>query len=284
MPAGILSGPSASVKAAAPAAPLRPGPEGLESGRERKAAVPRSQVRRARRIVVKVGSSLLAPGGELDRKVIGALAKQVAALVAGGRELLLVTSGAISAGLKPLGLLKRPGELPLLQAAAAAGQGLLMHAYQIAFSRCNLVAAQILITRDGLDGREPEVLLRLLEGEELGTLFRAGGEKLAARKRWLAFGHRPSGRIVIDDGAARALVEKHRSLLPIGVLGAEGAFPAGASVSIVTRRGREVARGISNYSAADVERIKGRQTDALAGIVGEVRFDEVVHRDNLTVL
>jgi glutamate 5-kinase len=404
MPAGILSGPSASVKAAAPAAPLRPGPEGLESGRERKAAVPRSQVRRARRIVVKVGSSLLAPGGELDRKVIGALARQVAALVAGGRELLLVTSGAISAGLKPLGLLKRPGELPLLQAAAAAGQGLLMHAYQIAFSRCNLVAAQILITRDGLDGRErylntrntlrallerkavpvinendtisvdeikfgdndllsalvasvaeadllilltgvpglldadgrvvrtveavtpevealvrsdrsaeglggmgsklqaarigqksafqtiiapgrePEVLLRLLEGEELGTLFRAGGEKLAARKRWLAFGHRPSGRIVIDDGAARALVEKHRSLLPIGVLGAEGAFPAGASVSIVTRRGREVARGISNYSAADVERIKGRQTDMLAGIVGEVRFDEVVHRDNLTVL
>ena len=366
--------------------------------------MPRSQVRRARRVVVKVGSALLAPGGELDRKFIGSLAKQVAGLVAAGREVLLVTSGAISAGLKPLGLTERPSELPLLQAAAAAGQGQLMHAYQIAFSRCELVAAQILITRDGLDererylnirntirallerkavpvinendtvsveeirfgdndllsalvaslaeadllilltgvaglldregrvvrtveeitpevdalvrseksaegsggmgsklaaarigqksafhtviapGREPEVITRLTDGEEIGTFIKAGGEKLGARKRWLAFGGRPAGKIVVDDGAAKALVERKKSLLAIGVVGAEGGFVAGASVSIVTRRGRELARGISNYSAADVEKIKGRRTDELAAIVGEVRFDEVVHRDNLTVL
>jgi glutamate 5-kinase len=366
--------------------------------------MPRSQVRRAKRIVVKAGSALLAPGGELDRKFIGALSKQVAALVAAGREVLLVTSGAISAGLKPLGLAERPSELPLLQAAAAAGQGQLMHAYQIAFSRCDLVAAQILITRDALDererylnvrntirallerkavpvinendtvsveeirfgdndllsalvaslaeadllilltgvpglldregrvvrmietigpeidalvrgdvsaegsggmasklaaarigqksafhtviapGREPDVVTRLMDGEELGTFIKAGGEKLVARKRWLAFGQRPAGKIVVDDGAAKALVERHKSLLAIGVAAVEGGFAAGASVSIVTKRGRELARGITNYSAADIEKIKGRRTDELAAIVGEVRFDEVVHRDNLTVL
>ncbi len=366
--------------------------------------MPRSQIRRARRVVVKVGSSLLAPGGELDRKFIGSLARQVAAAVGAGREVLLVTSGAISAGLKPLGLAGRPAELPLLQAAAAAGQGLLMHAYQIAFSRCDLVAAQLLITRDGLDGRErylnarntirallerravpvinendtvsveeirfgdndllsalvaslaeadllvlltgvaglmdregrvvrnvgeitpeidalvrsdrseegsggmgsklaaarigqksafhtvivpgrePDAVSRVLDGEELGTFIKAGGEKLGARKRWLAFGQRPAGRIVVDDGAARALVERKKSLLAIGVAAVEGSFAAGESVSIVTKRGRELARGISNYSAADVGRIKGRRTDELAAVVGEVRFDEVVHRDNLTVL
>ncbi|HOX06788.1 MAG TPA: glutamate 5-kinase [Planctomycetota bacterium] len=366
--------------------------------------MPRSQVRRARRVVVKVGSALLAPGGELDRKFIGGLARQVATLVSAGREVLLVTSGAISAGLKPLGLSGRPNELPLLQAAAAAGQGQLMHAYQIAFSRCDLVAAQILITRDALDererylnvrntirallgrravpvinendtvsveeirfgdndllsalvaslaeadllilltgvaglldgegrvvptveeispevsalvrsdrsaegtggmgsklaaarigqksafhtviapGREPDVIARIMDGEEIGTLIKAGGEKLLARKRWLAFGQRPAGRIVVDDGAAKALVERKKSLLAIGVAAVEGGFAAGESVSIVTKRGRELARGISNYSAADVERIRGRRTDELASIVGEVRFEEVVHRDNLTML
>ena len=116
--------------------------------------MPRTVLRQARRIVVKVGSALLAPGGELDRKFIGSLARQVGDLVAAGREVLLVTSGAISAGLKPLGLTERPEELPLLQAAAAAGQGLLMHAYQVAFGRQDLVAAQVLITRDGLEDRE----------------------------------------------------------------------------------------------------------------------------------
>ena len=366
--------------------------------------MPRKVLRQARRIVVKVGSNLLAPGGEMDRKFIGELARQAAALVRAGRQVMIVTSGAIAAGLKPLGLARRPPELPLLQAAAAAGQGLLMHAYQVAFGRQDLVAAQVLITRDGLEdrerylnarntlmallergavpvinendtvsvdeirfgdndrlsalvaslagadllvllsgvpglldaagavvprvgevgaevralvraeksaegsggmdskleaarigaragfhtvvagGREPEVLLLVADGQEVGTWFVGGAAREAARKQWLAFSQRAEGRLVIDDGAVRALVERKKSLLPSGVLAAEGNFGAGAGVAIVTRRGKEVARGISNYSSRDVERIKGRKTSELAAIVGEARFDEVVHRDNLTVL
>ncbi|MHC4914439.1 MAG: glutamate 5-kinase, partial [Planctomycetota bacterium] len=325
-------------------------------------------------------------------------------LVNTGREMLIVSSGAIAAGLKPLGLKRKPGDLPLLQAAAAAGQGLLMHAYQIAFGRQNLVAAQILITRDGLEhrqrylnarntalallkrkavpiinendtvsvdeirfgdndqlsalvasfvgadllimlsdvpglldadgrvvqrveeidaetrslvrsdrtpegvggmiskleaveigqksgfhtvvapGREPEVLHRVTDGEETGTWFVCGEERPAARKQWLAFSQKSEGRIVIDEGAVKALVERQKSLLPSGILRAEGNFRAGAGVSIVTRRGREVARGITNYSADDVQKIRGHKTSELGGIVGEAHFDEVVHRDNLTTV
>jgi glutamate 5-kinase len=364
----------------------------------------RREVARARRLVVKIGSSLLAPGGELNRRFIGDLARQTATLTRSGRQVLIVTSGAIAAGLRPLGLAGRPTELPLLQAAAAAGQGLLMHAYQVAFGRQGLVAAQVLVTRDGLEhrqrylnarntvlallergavpvinendtvsvdeirfgdndrlsalvaslagadllvllstvpglqaadgsvvervgdigteadalvrsdrsaegtggmaskleaarvglragfhtviagGREENVLPRLLEGERLGTWFVGGAARAAARKQWLAFSQKSQGILVIDEGAVKALVERKKSLLPSGILRAEGSFSAGAGVTVVSRRGREVARGISNYSSRDIERIKGRQTSELAGLLGPVRFDEVVHRDNLTVL
>jgi len=133
-------------------------------------------------------------------------------------------------------------------------------------------------------GRESDVLARVADGEEIGTWFLAGEERPAARKQWLAFSQKSEGKIFIDDGAVRALVERKKSLLPSGILRAEGRFRAGAGVAVVTRRGREVARGVSNYSAADIEKIKGRKTSELAKIVGKAHFDEVVHRDNLTIV
>ncbi len=133
-------------------------------------------------------------------------------------------------------------------------------------------------------GRENNVLARVLDGEELGTWFVAGEERPAARKQWLAFSQKSEGSLAIDDGAVKALVERHKSLLPSGIVHVEGRFSAGAGVAITTKRGREVARGISNYSAADIEKIKGRKTSELAAVVGKSHFDEVVHRDNLKIV
>ena len=132
------------------------------------------------------------------------------------------------------------------------------------------------------DGRMENILPRLLAGEELGTLFLPAGRKLSSRSRWIG-SVRPAGTIVVDDGAARALVGQHRSLLPAGIVRVEGSFNRGDIIAIQSGDGTLIARGLCNYSADQVERIRGKRTQVVRELLAEAAYDEVVHRDNLVV-
>jgi glutamate 5-kinase len=133
-------------------------------------------------------------------------------------------------------------------------------------------------------GREPEVLVRLAQGEEIGTLLTAGTVPLAARKAWLADHLTLGGRLTLDAGAAKALVRGGKSLLPIGVVEVAGEFQRGEIVACIGPEGREVARGLVNYSAEETRRIMRRPSGDIEAILGYVDEPELIHRDNLVVL
>jgi glutamate 5-kinase len=361
-------------------------------------------VGRADTVVVKVGTNVLAdPAGRLDRDRIRALADQLHRVRTAGRRVVLVTSGAIGAGVGKLGLGKRPADLPQLQACAAVGQSALMQLYQESFTPHGVHTAQILLTAgdfdsrarylnarntirtlfeyhalpiinendtvsvaeirfgdndhlaamvsnllrapllvlltnvDGLYSADPRedptaelvatvphidhavssmagsgksdlgtggmrsklkaarvataagvavvmangshdgILDRVFAAEPVGTLFLPHGENIPAWKRWLGYTARPVGTVTIDDGARRAVVEQGRSLLPVGVTAVTGEFRKGDVVAVVDAAGREVARGLTNYAAADAERLRGKPRDERAS------YGELIHRDNLVV-
>jgi glutamate 5-kinase len=366
---------------------------------------------KARRLVVKVGTGLVAsPGAGLDPVRIRRLTDDLSRIVAAGKEVVLVSSGAIASGMARLGLTERPRSIPEKQAAAAVGQSALMWHYEQAFARHGLKVAQVLLTQedishrarylnarntllallgfgvlpivnendtvaveeikvgdndnlsalvahlidadllvlltdvDGLytgdprrdpsarridvvetlteeiqrlaqdapetvsvggmstklqagqkamasgipmviaSGEEAHVLPRLLRGEPVGTIFLPKADRLGARKRWLAFAVPPQGRLIVDTGAKRALTERGKSLLPSGVVEVEGEFQAGELVVLASADGKEFARGLTNYDAEEIRRIRGAKTTAIEGILGYKRLDEVIHRDNLAVL
>ncbi|HET7731182.1 MAG TPA: glutamate 5-kinase [Usitatibacter sp.] len=133
-------------------------------------------------------------------------------------------------------------------------------------------------------GREPELLVRLMGGESIGTLLTAATAPVAARKQWLADHLKPAGRIVLDAGAVRALVADGKSLLPIGATAIEGSFERGEVVSLTAPDGREIARGLVNYGAADAARILRKPTAEIERVLGYVAEPELIHRDNLVVL
>lgn len=365
----------------------------------------------ARRLVVKVGSSLVTNEGRgVDHASVARWAEQIAALKQAGREVVLVSSGAIAEGMQRLGWSKRPAAMHALQAAAAVGQMGLVQAYEAAFSRFGLHTAQILLTHDDLadrrrylnarstiitllglgvipiinendtvttdeirfgdndtlgalvtnlieadalvlltdrnglysadprkdpaatlirhacagdpalevmaggagsslglggmltkvlaakraarsgastviaNGAEPSVLQRLAAGESLGTQLVADTTPLAARKQWLADHVRLAGKLWLDDGAVRALVHDGKSLLPIGVVRCEGQFERGEVLGCCDPDGREVARGLVNYSAAETQRILRRPSAEIEAILGYVDEPELIHRDNLVLL
>jgi len=367
--------------------------------------------RKARRVVVKVGSSLLAGGSPgLSEEYVRALVDAIAAARGSGRDVLLVSSGAIVTGLKPLGFETKPKALRLQQAAAAVGQGVLVHAYSEAFKRHGLVVGQVLLTRDGMEGREryvnaqntlvalleagaipiinendtvsvdeirigdndtlaglctrlvdadllviltdvegfctsdprkghaevvdevvnitdevermaggagtdsgsggmvtkieaarmataagagmvlvqgrdPSILGRVLQGEHVGTFFRPRSSPLEARKFWISFASAIAGTVRVNEGAHKALLQDGRSLLPVGVTGVDGEFGRGDTVRIEGADGVEFARGISNYSSDDVRLIGGKRSTELAELLGTTETeDEVIHRDNLVIL
>ena len=126
-------------------------------------------------------------------------------------------------------------------------------------------------------------LLRILAGKPVGTLFVARGEAIPSWKRWIGMTAQPRGKLVLDDGARRAVETNGRSLLAIGIVDAQGRFRKGDVVAICDRQGQEFARGLTNYSADDVLRIKGLKTDQIAVALGHCPYEEVVHRDNLAV-
>ena len=357
--------------------------------------------------VVKVGTNVLADAaGTLDRARIQSLADQLLRIRAAGWKVVLVSSGAIGAGVGQLGLPARPTELPHLQACAAVGQTALMRMYQEALAPHGVLPAQILLTAgdfesrgrylnvrntiltlfdyaalpvinendtvsvaeikfgdndhlaalvanlmrapllvlltnvDGLYTADPRtdpaaalvptvegidagvtemagvtksslgtggmksklkaarvataaggsvvmangsrdgILDEIFAGEPVGTLFLPQGS-LSARQRWVGFTVRPRGVVTVDDGAKRAVLEKGRSLLPVGVRGVRGDFGKGDVISICDTAGTEFARGLSNYAAADAGRIAGLNTDQVAALLGRMNYPELVHRDNL---
>jgi glutamate 5-kinase len=368
-------------------------------------------VARARRLVVKVGSSLVTNEGRgLDHAAVARWAGEIATLRERGKEVVLVSSGAIAEGMLRLGWTSRPRAIHDLQAAAALGQMGLVHGYERAFSHYGLHTAQVLLTHDDLAdrrrylnarstlttllrlgvipvinendtvttdeirvgdndtlgalvanlveadvlilltdqqglytadprrdpratlvhearagdpaleamaggagsalgrggmltkvqaarraarsgastviacGREPDVLTRLANGEALGTTLRAAPTTLAARKQWLADHVQLAGRLRLDEGAVQALVRDGKSLLPIGVVGVDGAFERGEVVGCYAPDGREVARGLANYGSQEAARIARRPSSEIEAILGYVDEPELIHRDNLVLL
>jgi len=311
--------------------------------------------------VVKVGSSLVTNEGRgIDHDAVGRWAGEIAGLRKGGKEIVLVSSGAIAEGMQRLGWAERPAAMHALQAAAAVGQMGLVHAYETAFARFGLHTAQILLTHEDLSDRrrylnarstittllslgvipvinendtvttdeirfgdndtlgalvtnliEAEVLVLLTDQpglyrsdprkdpnaelvrqaraadptlEAIGTELTADTMTLAARKQWLADHVRLAGKITLDAGAVRALTRDGKSLLPIGVIACSGTFERGAVVACCDPEGREIARGLINYSAAETQRIMRKPSSEIAALLGYVDELELIHRNNLVLL
>lgn len=374
----------------------------------RRPLVDRAFLARARRVVVKVGSSSLTTReGGIDADRLDALVDTLAKRRADGGEVVLVSSGAIAAGLAPLGLTVRPRDVTTQQAAASVGQGLLLHSYTVAFGRRGVTVGQVLLTADDVVRRSHyanarRTLYRLLglgvvpvvnendtvatdeirfgdndrlaalvahlvhadalvllsdvdalydgppsrpgvrrvptvsgpqdlegvrigkvgaagvglggmvtkvdaagiastagvptlltsaalagqglAGDDVGTWFAASGRRTASRLLWLAHAARPAGRLVLDDGAVAAVVDRRMSLLPAGVARVEGRFSAGDAVDLVNLAGVVVARGRVNFDSAELPTLLGRSTRDLARELGAGYEREVVHRDDLVLI
>jgi len=362
-------------------------------------------LRRVRRAVVKIGSNVLAGPSGLRRERVRALAGEIATLTKHGRQLVVVSSGAVAAGAPRLG--PRRTRIEWRQAAAAVGQIGLMGAYERAFAAHDRLVAQVLLTHadladrrrylnarhtlrtlldlgvvpivnendtvaveelkfgdndnlsaltaalleadllvmlsdvEGLHTRDPRrdpaaplvrvarpdadvvagaagptgtggmasklaaaqkaaaagiptviadgtcegVLAAIFDpGTEAGTLIVADGDPLTRRKHWIAYTLKPAGALHVDRGAERAVAQGGRSLLPSGVLAVVGGFGVGDCVRCVGPDGREFARGLVNYGALEVDKIKGAQTRDIERLLGYKGSDEVIHRDDLVLL
>ena len=133
-------------------------------------------------------------------------------------------------------------------------------------------------------GTEPDVLGRLSRGERIGSLFQATSTKMESRKRWMRSGLSTRGKIVVDEGASRAMLRRHASLLPAGVRDVQGAFDRGDIVAVLDGESRQIAAGITNYGFAELAGIKGVRSDRIEEILGHHYGDEVIHRNNMVVV
>jgi glutamate 5-kinase len=133
-------------------------------------------------------------------------------------------------------------------------------------------------------GERPDVLDAIFRAEPVGTLFLPHNTTMPAWKRWLGYAARPRGRFVVDAGARQAVQALGRSLLPIGVVRVEGAFHKGDVVALCDAEGMEFARGLTNYSSAAAERLRGLRSEQIRELLGELPYEEFVHRDNLVVV
>ncbi len=134
------------------------------------------------------------------------------------------------------------------------------------------------------NGREPDVLVRINHGEDMGTLFPARASKMESKKRWMLSGLASKGKIVVDRGAVLALKKQNKSLLPAGVIELEDNFQRGDIVNILNEEGEHIGCGICNYSSADMAIIKGSHSDKILSLLGHEYGDEVIHRNNMVVL
>jgi len=371
----------------------------------------RALIVNAQKIVIKVGTSTLThANGKLNLGQIERLVRQLSDLRNQGKDVVLVSSGAIGAGMGKLNLEERPKTIPEKQAVAAIGQGILLHIYEKMFSEYGQATAQLLLTKADLEhrqrflnarntlltllqlgvipivnendtvafeeikfgdndtlaalvgtlidadlvvlltdidgfyngnprqnptaqrisvvpvineqverlagsvgskfgsggmvtkisaariavnagiplviahGADERIVPKLMRGDDVGTLFLPMEIKPHLRKSWIAFGSHVAGKLTVDDGAKDALLHKGKSLLPSGILAVDGDFTAGAVVAIVDCTGRVFARGVSNYSWLELNQIKGRKSKEICSILGYKDYDEVIHRDNLSLV
>ena len=371
----------------------------------------RANIGEAQRIVVKVGTSTLThETGKLNFFRIERLVRELSDLVNQGKEIVLVSSGAVGAGMERLGLTEKPKTIPEKQAAAAVGQGVLLHVYEKIFAEYGQTVGQVLLTRedsvkrsryvnsrntllqllamgvipiinendavavdelkigdndtlsamvgtivdadliiilsdvDGVytanpqtnpeakllseiaeitpeidelaggpgtmrgtggmytkiqaakiavnagialviaSGTQDGVVREILTGQDVGTLFPSKHNRLQVRKSWLAFGARIAGDVQVDSGCAKAIVKTGSSLLAAGIVNVQGDFEQGKTIRILDTNGRELARGLSNYSSGEIERIRGKHTDEISSVLGYKTTDEVVHRDHLVLM
>jgi len=169
-------------------------------------------------------------------------------------------------------------------AGSTRGQGIGGMATKIQAARLATASGATVVIADG---RERDILLRLVKGEPIGTLFPAAASKMESRKRWMLTGLAVKGRLVVDKGAVVALKEQNRSLLPAGIKAVEGDFKRGDAVDIVSesgKKGEKIACGIANYSSRELAMIQGARSDRIESLLGYGYGDEVVHRNNLVVL
>lgn len=213
-----------------------------------------------------------------DNDILAATVAQ--ALRADLLVLLSVVDGVLDAQGKPIRLIEAPETAHALvrREKSALGKGGMdskLHA-----ARLTTRAGEAMVVAHG---RAPEVLLRLIAGEEVGTLFIPGRKRRTGRDRWLST-TRPVGRVTVDAGAVSAVVERGRSLLAAGVTQVDGLFGRGDPIDLVSPDGATIARGLSNYTADDLRLVAGRKSAEVRSLLKERAHDEVVHRDNLVVL
>jgi len=135
-----------------------------------------------------------------------------------------------------------------------------------------------------VDGREPDILLRISQGEDIGTFFPARLNKMESKKRWMLSGLASKGKVTVDKGAVLALKEHNGSLLPAGIVKAGGEFYRGDIVDILDEQGKRIGCGISNYNSSDLAKIGGKHSDRIPSLLGYEYGDEVVHRNNMVIL
>jgi len=134
------------------------------------------------------------------------------------------------------------------------------------------------------NGKEPKTIDYILRGKEVGTIFLPKEDKLSARKRWIVFNLVSKGKIIVDEGAKKAILENGKSLLPSGIIEVEGKFDLGEAVVLADRQGQELAKGLVNYSVNELLKIKGRQSGEIEEVLGYKSSDEIIHRDNLALI
>jgi glutamate 5-kinase len=149
-----------------------------------------------------------------------------------------------------------------------------------AAKRCASSGVAMIIT----NGNNPRALRDVFSGDFKGTLFLPGGTRLKLRKKWIGFVSHPKGSVTIDDGARIALLTKHKSLLPSGIVDIAGDFKANDTITVRDAESREIARGVTNYSSADLARIRGHKSSEIEKILGRASRDEVIHKDNLVII
>src|SRR2546421_8155541 len=212
-----------------------------------------------------------------DNDILAALV--AAALRADLLVLLTVVDGLLDERGQPVRLVENLDQARQLVRTekSEAGKGGMLSKLEAA--RMVTDAGEVMVVANG---RDEDVLAKIMRGEEAGTLFLPSPKKRSSRSRWITAA-RTAGNIVVDAGAAKALVEKNRSLLAAGIVRVEGEFAPGDIVAIVDPDGGAIARGLTNYAAADVAKILGKRTSQVRELLGEAAYDEVVHRDNLVI-
>lgn len=184
----------------------------------------------------------------------------------------------------PLISQRQAGDPELERMAAGGGMGRLGRGGMLTKVRAAERAARAGAATLIAGGREPDVLLKVAAGEEVGTLLTPGKPPLVARKQWLAGHLQTRGRLILDEGAVRVLRDAGRSLLAVGVTAVEGSFGRGEVVVCIGPDGREVARGLVNYSAEEARKIQGQPSERIESLLGYVDEPELIHRDNLVVM